>query len=61
MSAQDSEELLVDAGKQLGLEIAQLTHQRRILRVALEAIYTQPYITLAFARALAGQALEDTE
>jgi hypothetical protein len=33
----------------------------RILRIALEAIYGTPALTLAEARAIAGQALEDTE
>lgn len=33
----------------------------RILRIALEAIYGTPELTLAEARALAHRALEDTE
>lgn len=40
---------------------ARTQQEVRILRIALEAIYTQPYITLAEARQLARQALEDTE
>jgi hypothetical protein len=35
--------------------------QLRILRVALEAIYGTPELTLAEVRAIAHQALEDTD
>lgn len=42
-------------------EPARVAHRLRILRIALEAIYGTPELTLVEARNLARQALEDTE
>lgn len=57
------------SGERTPMSIEQLEHERRnrqaqqlrILRIALEAIYGTPELTLVEARNLARQALEDTE